>query len=513
MASRAKPTRSSSRTTRSTRKRAPETIDLPAKEVKDSSPVGKDAKTSAANAKGADTKSTAKAAAPKPSESKTGAKAEPKSTAQGDKPFGGDKPSTQPSSGKSQFGRNAGSQSSTASAPGKPDPVATARSSSDKGSGFGAMLVSAILGGAITIGGLGALGNTPNAGKLPLVGSLFQGQAQEGDGVSSQVAELQSRLEQLETAGAPTGPDPEIETRLQSIESSLQELSGQSGTTTVPAETAGKLAELERQVSELGAALAANAESANSQNTDPQLAASLTELSDRLSDLENAQPVDLSSTVEKLGDRLSKATGVTDELSARTDANAQALAELADRTQQIETSIASVKTSEKVARSVAANLLGSALESGENLNVPIASLEALYGQSEETNRLTELSQAGIPSRDDLIGEFETFRDQIETQTAAPQAESGDGFLNRLLISAKSLVKVRPAGPVEGDDAGAILSRIRHQLDQGDLVKVNEEWQNLPQEMQDAGSGWIARVKTRQEAIALFESLSSRMAAE
>ena len=515
MASRAKPTRSSARTTRSTRKRAPETIDLSAKEVKDSSPEGKDAKPSAADAKATGTKSTAKAAASKSSEGKASAKTEPKPAAQSSKPFGGDKPSTQTSTGQPQFGRNVGSKPSTTSTSEKPDPLATARSSSDRGFGFGALLGSAVLGGLVTIGGLGALGSTPDSGKLPLVGSLFQGQTQNdgGNGVSSQFEELQSRLEQLETAGAPTGPDPEIETRLQSIESSLQELSQQSGTGSVSAETAGKLAELERQVSELGAALAASAENSNPQNTDPQLAATLAELSDRLSTIENAEPTDLSSTIEQLGDRLSKATGVTDELAATTDANAQVLAELAARTQQIEASIASVKTSEKVARSVAANLLGSALESGENLNVPIASLEALYGQSEETSRLTELSQEGIPSREDLISEFEAFRDQVEAQTAAPQAEAGDGFLNRLLISAKSLVKVRPAGPVEGDDASAILSRIRHQLDQGDLVKVNEEWQNLPQEMQEAGSGWIAQVKTRQEAVALFESLSSRMAAE
>ena len=77
-------------------------------------------------------------------------------------------------------------------------------------------------------------------------------------------------------------------------------------------------------------------------------------------------------------------------------------------------------------------------------------------------------------------------------------------MSRLMSSARSLVKVRPVGEVEGDTQGAIAARMEVSLKKGDLAAVVGEWDTLPDHAKAASQAFIGDVKARIEVDGLTE---------
>ena len=509
MASRAKPKGSTPRTGR---KRKPATIDLEAKEV---------VKEPSSEAKSPNSpKESVSDSKPAPSEKPEVATGQ-KSTHQ-----------SAPKPGTSQFGRSSGGGATS-----KKQQFATPASISKSlfTGGIGKMLLSALLGGVVVIGGLGAIGQMNNADRLPLIGSLYQTGSEETNvtGTNEAVSQLQAQLDELAAreVAQPVDLSP-LNTRISSLETAITELNElQSSSTSL----ASRLSELETQMSAIDTAISEIASietEGTAPSSDPQISATLIDLGARVGVLEQAENAvnqqnavpserisELEATLNTLSNqtipdlapletRLDKAENTVAAIRETLAANTEKLSSLSTMSGELTSQIQTTKVSEKVARSIAANALGGALKNSDNLSVPISSIEALAGQSDETRRLAELSNAGIAGLSELSREFEIFASKIDAPQTAP-AEAG--LMDKFLANAKSLITIKPSGPIEGDTVSAILSRIRGHLSAENLQSIDGEWQQLPQDVRTDGEAWITRVNNRIEAMTLYNKISAQLA--
>lgn len=389
--------------------------------------------------------------------------------------------------------------SKPAAAKGTGAKAAPAKPVSEKKSGsFSGMVLSAILGGAVVIGGLGAIGQMDSADKLPLVGSFFAKAGGESVDLSkfadldavaalkSEIAALTIRLdsaqEQLKSAGV---------VDLSSIEGKITALEQMEST---PAKlddaTAGRINDLGAKAQANGAQLEKLAVQLS------ELKAGFTGAGQRSADGETLTKLAELSTA--LGEA-SKQTAAVSERIGKLET--QFSSEFLDKIEDMSKIAENAKVSEKIARSVAVSALQTSIEQNTPYMNALVSIETLTGPSEETSRLKELAASGnVPDLQTLQSQFKSLASQLIPATAS---DENAGVFDKLMTSAKSLIKVRSSTPVSGTTAQAIVSRIDGKLATGDLAGVVEEWNGLPETGKANGADWIEGVKMRMETSRLL----------
>ena len=164
----------------------------------------------------------------------------------------------------------------------------------------------------------------------------------------------------------------------------------------------------------------------------------------------------------------------------------------------------SAKISEKIARSVAVSALQTSIEQNTPYLNALMSIETLSGSNDEIDRLKQLATSGdVPNLQALHLQFQSLASGL---IPAAEGENNASVLDRLMNSAKSLVKIRSSEPISGNSAEAVVSRIDEQLNSGNLAGVVEEWNGLPDQSKVVGAGWIKAVKLRMETNALLQQV-------
>ena len=98
-------------------------------------------------------------------------------------------------------------------------------------------------------------------------------------------------------------------------------------------------------------------------------------------------------------------------------------------------------------------------------------------------------------------------------TAEAASAQSDGILDKFMASARTLVQVRPSGPVSGDSTTAILSRIEAALNAKDLQAARAEWDGLDDAAKAASAQWVDALDDRIKAKTLIESVIVNLSAE
>ena len=485
MASKAKP-RGTRRST--TKAKKPATIDLDAKEVKEPSASAKAPADAKAQPFGR----------PETPEKKTEpvAKAATKSEAKTEEKPVASKPAPQKPAENSK---------------------ATNTNTSNKGS-FMSNLTSALMGGVAALVGFGAIGIWDGARELPIIGNFYGGSssidAGEFDALKVQIAELKK--------GNQIDLSP-INSKIASLESSVTEIS-QASSGNITQEATEKLIQLEQDFAGLNSTLSKiSTAAAEGQDTSSiALSTAVATITSRLDSIEadlgavansvdqNPAVMEVAQSVDAMKSQVEEITNSLDGLKQTAQANKAGLANLTEQSADLENTVASVKASEKVARSVAVNALATALENDDALSLPISSIKALIGQTPETTRLEALNSSGIATRKQLLSRLETIIRAVQN----PDAPSKDGSISdRFWANAQSLVSFRTSGPQEGDTPLAILSRVKAKVEIDDLSAAKAEWDKLPVEIRENGASWAAQLDTRMEAFALQNALNQKLTAE
>jgi hypothetical protein len=333
-------------------------------------------------------------------------------------------------------------------------------------------LLGGLIGAAALAYGLGALPFGPQNAVTPLTGDTKKDvEAMRGQidllksGSANSLKSLQDRLAKIEKTLAARGDeDGKLTARLDKLEAAGVAVSDKgAGEASANAEFKSDLAALKSETETLraqGEQLTKDLEkigSATGQAGAPGVdAAALSAMSSRVNDLE-----------KQLGSLAGRQQTTSND--AQLAALAVALASLeqaADR---------------GAAYSDELDTLKSLTPAGSNM--ARADLKAL-----EAGALT-----GVQSQAQLVQSFARYRRAALDAAVAPKS---DALIDQITSRARSLVRVRPSGPQEGDGTVAVLSRVEGQLKDGNLAKAVEEAASLKGKVASAIDPWISTANAR-----------------
>ncbi len=271
-----------------------------------------------------------------------------------------------------------------------------------------------------------------------------------------------------------------IDSRFATLASRLDALdakAGQQGAGMATADAA-RIAALESAVEKLG--------------TQPQAAASapapdLQPIEQRLAALEArpaepaAPPVDIAPLEQRLG-------------------------ALDTRVAAIEQHPPSDPATEAAARTIAITALRQAAQGDKPFQAELAAFQAVAGDQPGLAALVPLASDGAPSRASLQASFPAAAEAV--RSAGRRIDPEAGLLDRLTASASALVSVKPAGPVEGSSATAIVSRMEAEVDKGDLAAALAESEALDGPSKSALSGWADAARRRIAIDSALAALSA-----
>ena len=366
---------------------------------------------------------------------------------------------------------------------------------------FATHLAAGVTGGAVTLGAaalFGLLSSGDGQQVHPDVGKRIAALEQRAPAdVSTKLAQTDTRLkgleEQARTLAAindaqnklaanikaleARGNTPELNNRLAKIETSVAALSANDSTGQAAA-LADKLTGLEKQVND-----ALEVSKSGSQRIDRGLADVKTEsnaLSKRLETLKgdlderlktSAKGTDVSALSAKLGAFESDLQGFLKGESDRSNNAARVLLAL---------EIASLKRT---------------MDRGERYSEELKAVQKLAGNTLNLAPLQKYAQDGAPTLPALTKEFR----QVADAAMDAEAEPSDGsVLDRLVSSARSIVRVRKSGYDAGDQSTeAVLGRMDTALTEGRLDEVMAQGSKLPPKAALVAEDWLKKVEARR----------------
>ncbi|RVC75563.1 phage tail protein [Mesorhizobium sp. M4A.F.Ca.ET.022.05.2.1] len=214
----------------------------------------------------------------------------------------------------------------------------------------------------------------------------------------------------------------------------------------------------------------------------------------------SAAPVDLGPLNEKLAglDALVKSAG---EAAKAQDGR---LAALEQSVSQLSGKVEAQASQPKIAMAIAASALKSALDRGAPFAAELETFAAIAPDAPEIATLRAYAEKGVSTRTDIAAEVDAAANAMVA--AATPVDQNAGFLQNLMSSAESLVKVRPIGAVEGKGAPETVARLEVAVNQGDYAKALSEYDTLPEAVKSAGADFAGKLKARLEVEKLIDSL-------
>ncbi|RWD06307.1 MAG: phage tail protein [Mesorhizobium sp.] len=214
----------------------------------------------------------------------------------------------------------------------------------------------------------------------------------------------------------------------------------------------------------------------------------------------SAAPVDLGPLDEKLAglDALVKSAG---EAAKAQDGR---LAALEQSVSQLSGKVEAQASQPKIAMAIAASALKSALDRGAPFAAELETFAAIAPDAPEIATLRAYAEKGVSTRTDIAAEVDAAANAMVA--AATPVDQNAGFLQNLMSSAESLVKVRPIGAVEGKGAPETVARMEVAVNQGDYAKALSEYDTLPEAVKSAGADFAGKLKARLEVEKLIDSL-------
>ncbi len=160
-----------------------------------------------------------------------------------------------------------------------------------------------------------------------------------------------------------------------------------------------------------------------------------------------------------------------------------------------------------VAKAIAAAALKAAIDRGGPFAAELDTFAGVSPDDPVVASLRSYAETGVPSRADLIRQVPDVATAIID--SANQADPNESWSDRLMSSAKSLVKVRPVGNIEGDSVDAIAARLENKVNNGDLPGASTEWNNLPAAAKQASAAFKQSLEARIRVEELVGSALSK----
>lgn len=108
---------------------------------------------------------------------------------------------------------------------------------------------------------------------------------------------------------------------------------------------------------------------------------------------------------------------------------------------------------------------------------------------------TSVANQGAPTVVQLLHRFKSVHQQSRQAALVPK-NAQDGLLGKLAGKVLATVTFAPSGPIEGNDAEAILARTNHFLENGDLLAAVKQMEALTDYPAEVASEWMEEAKSR-----------------
>ncbi|WP_136618052.1 MULTISPECIES: COG4223 family protein [Mesorhizobium] len=334
-------------------------------------------------------------------------------------------------------------------------------------------IAAGIIGGVIALVGAGGL---QFAGLLGAPGS---GASVSLDGVNGEIASLKTEIASLKDAGGNSDAAAKVvglSSGLEQVKADVAALKsavekGGAGDTAGLAALGDKVAQIETAVAALGKA-------------------------------GSTAPVDLGPLNEKLAglDAQVKSAG---EAATAQDGRLTALEQSVS---QLSGKVEAAAGQPKIALAIAASALKAALDRGAPFSAELETFAAISPDAPQLATLRPYAEKGVPTRAEIATQADAAASAMVA--AATPVDENAGFLQNLLSSAESLVKVRPIGAVEGAGALETVARMEAAVNQGDYAKALSEYDTLPEAAKAAGADFAGKLKARIEVETQVDALIS-----
>ncbi len=329
-------------------------------------------------------------------------------------------------------------------------PREPARQSS--GAGFWTMLFGGAIAAAAGFGTSQYLDNDawPFSGTSSETEQLLQAQSQKIEGLSSDIADLQTQVQ----------TEPNNDAPIQDLQSGQETLRTDVSTLTVQLET----------------------------------------FNQRLSDLENRPIPEGGATADAVAAYQEQLAGMRamfeQELTRIEAAQSKAVAQeqtAADRAEQALVQAAFVR-------------LQAAIESGVPFSETLQDLAA--SGVEVPGMLNERAGEGVPTLAALQQSYPAAARAALQASVRAQADSGE--TDRFTAFLRSQLGTRSLEPKAGDDPDAVLSRAEAALRDGDLGRALTELQALPEAGSASMANWVSQAEIRLQAVSAIADLSNSL---
>lgn len=230
-------------------------------------------------------------------------------------------------------------------------------------------------------------------------------------------------------------------------------------------------------------------------------------IEEALAALRDAAP-DAGET-EALASRIDGIESIARTASEASAAAASAASAASERIAAVESQITAMNErleqqaqNPRIALAIAAAGLKSAIDRGTPFMTELETYAAIAPEAAEIEALRGMAATGVPTRAQIAARAPGAVTRMID--AAEPVDPDAGFFARLLASFQSAVKVRPVGEVPGEGVGPTAARIEAAVQANDYGRALTEYETLPDVAKAAGADFIADLRARQTADELVE---------
>lgn len=363
------------------------------------------------------------------------------------------------------------------------------------GVGVGGVLLAAVVGGAIVLGG-GYLALSSGAIRLP-AGPQLPGVQTAGEDVQARLAALEDRIDGVASAASATASDD-----VDGLKSDVEALKSQIGA--VDTGLPDKVAALETRVADL-----ANAEPAVAPADIEALRGDVSRAADAAAQASTAAG-NAATTAGSATAAIGPLQQSVQALQSSETALQATVTDMTGRVAELEKIVGGTGPREVAALALSTAVLDNALRNGQPFGPALAAVKTRLEDPALVAPLEPYAETGLPTQRELTAAYPDVEASVRsTLRGNAQAE---GFVAGLLANAESLVKVRRTDAPEGGGVYATLDAIRADLARGDLAAASTAWTNLPAAAQDASQAWHDQLAARVAAERLVNQVTKEVLA-
>lgn len=163
----------------------------------------------------------------------------------------------------------------------------------------------------------------------------------------------------------------------------------------------------------------------------------------------------------------------------------------------------------KTALAIALTNLKSAVDRGDAYAHELETVQKLAPSGLKFEKLKAHASTGVRTRLKLE---RSFRDASRRTLDADATPSENSLIGSLIANARSVVRVRRTGEVQGDTAEAVIARMEMRVKEGNLGAALKEADGLSGLAREAASPWVGHVSARLEVNAAMQRVETELIA-